>query len=261
MTALQWDQVEDRTFHSGIDHGVLYIGNAAVPWNGLTGLDDSTSQTNQPYFQDGVKYLDHTIPGVFEGTLKALTYPDEFEAAQGNVDGGGLLLTGQYPLSFGLVYRTWVGDANAGPYREYALHVFYNLRAVIDSLSYDTLGSAPAPREFSWKLSSTPVVVAGHRPTAHVVLKSSDISPEAMTKIEEMLFGTDTTEAFLPSIDQLLGIIADPNQTFSMVYNDDGTFTITGPDNMVRDLGNDQFSINNPQAYFTKADTYVIPIS
>jgi hypothetical protein len=42
MTQVQWDQVGERRFETGVDHGVLYIPNSSgeyeegFAWNGLT---------------------------------------------------------------------------------------------------------------------------------------------------------------------------------------------------------------------------------
>lgn len=213
MTKLQWDAVGSRKFEAGCDRGVLYLPDgSAVPWNGLTSVTDDTGDTAiEDHFLDGVKYLSRRIVGDYSGTLKALTYPDEFMQFDGIVEwDDGLFATGQsVSNTFGLSYRTLLGsdisDLGAG----YRLHVLYNLVAKPDSRNYGTLTDKISAEEFGWTLSGVPVYIPGLRPTVHMFIDSTRVSPGSMLTFEAILYGTDTTDGRLPDADEWNDIYAD----------------------------------------------------
>src|SRR3954465_15543608 len=76
MTVLEWDKVGERFFETGVDRGVLFpIGGEAVVWNGLTDITETVERDIKSYWIDGIKYLDHRVPGAYAGKLEAFTYP------------------------------------------------------------------------------------------------------------------------------------------------------------------------------------------
>ena len=112
MTALAWDRVGDRRYETGVDRGVLYLPDGtAVPWNGLTSVTETKSREVKSYFLDGVKFLDHYIPGTYEAKLSAFTYPDELEALLGSSEmAPGIVVYDQRANLFHLSYRTLIGN-------------------------------------------------------------------------------------------------------------------------------------------------------
>jgi hypothetical protein len=59
---LQWDQVGERIYETGVDHGVLYIPNGVgeydegVVWNGLVSVSESpTGAEATPQYADNIK--------------------------------------------------------------------------------------------------------------------------------------------------------------------------------------------------------------
>ena len=207
MSRLEWDQVGERKFQAGVDRGVLYLSDVVVPWNGLTGVDESFNQKSQPYFQDGVKYLDYQVLGNYEATLKAFTYPDEFDRCLGiESNGNGMSFHDQLPQPFGLSYRTLLGDDISGLGSGYIIHVLYNLLAQPSSSSYSSVGGSITPMEFSWNLTSTPEIVPYQRPTAHVSIRSSDVDGDRLALFEEILYGSDVSDPYLPTISELTSV-------------------------------------------------------
>ena len=62
MAALTWDQVGERIYQTGIDHGVLYLHDGTVVvWNGLTDVEESSDSEVKSFYLDGVKYLENLI--------------------------------------------------------------------------------------------------------------------------------------------------------------------------------------------------------
>lgn len=113
MAPLTWDVRGSRNLDYGVDRGVLYIPNGsdpatAVPWNGLTSVAESTSRSSKDFYIDGRKYLEHQTPGDFTGTLKAVTYPDGFDALMGTAEiATGVLLKDQPAKPFHLSWRSY----------------------------------------------------------------------------------------------------------------------------------------------------------
>lgn len=257
MTKLAWDRAGDRKFQAGLDRGVLYLPDGrAVAWNGLTGLDEKFNIEMKPYYQDGIKYLDYQLLGEFAATLKAFTYPSEFERCIGqDSKGSGLVFHDQRPLSFGLAYRVKDGNDLVGTEGDYTIHLLYNLRAVPSDLSYATIGKDVAPVEFSWDLSATPEFAVGHRPTAHVSLKSSELGFGVLQQIEDILYGTDIDTPYLPSLAELIDTIDNPVE---IIDNGDGTWTAIGSANAVSLLSPTVFQVKGVPVNVIDADTYQI---
>lgn len=257
MPKLAWDQLGDRTFQAGLDRGVLYLPNGkAVAWNGLTGLDEKFNIEMKSYYQDSIKYLDYQVMGEFAATLKAFTYPREFEPCIGlGSKGSGLVFHDQRPIPFGLSYRVKNGDDIAGIEGDYTIHLLYNLRAVPSDLSFSSLGEQVSPVEFAWDLSGTPEFAAGHRPTSHVSIKSSDLGFGMIQAIEDILYGTDIDVPYLPSLAELIDTIDNP---VTIIDNGDGTWTATGSPNAVSLLSPTVFQVKGIPVNRIDEDTYQI---
>lgn len=197
MTALAWDEVGTRRWQTGIDRGVLYLPDAsAVPWNGLTNITEDTSREVKSYYLDGVKYLDHHVPGSYKATLSAFTYPDEFDELLGNREyAPGVFVHDQRTQLFNLSYRTMVGDDLSSEPSEYKIHIIYNVQASAAAVGFSTLSDNPVPGAFSWELTGTPAQMFGIRPTSHVSLDSRRIDPDLLAEIEVLLYGSDLVDA------------------------------------------------------------------
>ena len=263
MTALVWDAAGAKTYQTGIDRGVLYPqGGSGVAWNGLTSVEDSSSQELKSFWLDGVKYLDNLLPGDFSGKLKAFTYPDELDEVCGVVSpSDGLLFYDQPFHSFNLSYRTKVGNDLDGIDHGYKIHLLYNLVANPDTLAYPTLtGTTATPIEFSWVLSGTPPFNSpkGYRPTVHVSIDSEKTDPEVLQGIEDILWGTDTTSPHFPSIAELLDLFKSLGALI-IVDNGDGTWqAIDNGDNYITMNNPTQFTIDGADVVIVDAVTYRI---
>lgn len=265
MTSIAWNAPGENEFQSGLDRGVLYLPDApAVPWNGLTSVEDNADEVKvESFFYDGLKYAVRRSPGGYNGSIKALTYPTEFERFDGLVTTpSGLTLTHQ-PVRdyFGLSYRTKVGndlDLEAG----YIIHLLYNLTASPESTSYETQSNVVSPVPFGWKITGIPVGLPGHRPTVHFMLDTRNLSTEAIFAVEEVLYGTSTTDAGLPEIAEIAALLeAPPEFELTIVDNGDGTWTATSDaPGVIVDFGS-YFEINYPSAASIDDDTFEVTSS
>lgn len=208
MTALEWNKVGERIYETGVDRGVLYLPDGtAVPWNGLTEVSESRGRDIKSYYIDGIKYLDHHVPGSFTGKIKAYTYPVELEELMGNPEFAPGVIAYDQPTSlFNLSYRTLVGNDVDGIDHGYKIHILYNLLASPSDVGLQTVGENVEPQLFEWSLSGTPPTMYGIRPTAHLAVDSRRIAPELLATIEEALYGSDTVDPALPDLITLLGM-------------------------------------------------------
>jgi hypothetical protein len=210
MTKLIWDRIGERLFEVGVDRGVLYLSDSSgVSWNGLTSVDEDTGDdTSNPVYFDGIKYLDVPLIGDYSATINAFTYPDEFLEFEGITElGEGLYVDGQDSKLFGLSYRTLVGNDLEGIDYGYKIHLVFNLTAIPDSVSYETVSESPNPIQFSWKITGIPEEAPGYRPTAHVIFDSRFLNESMLMGIEAILYGANET------LDVLDG--GSPSQTSS----------------------------------------------
>lgn len=219
--AIEWDKTGEHLYETGVDRGVLYVMDATgaypdgVAWNGLTSVTESPSGAEaNAIYADNIKYLNLFSAEEFGATVEAYTYPDEFALC----DGSSALLTGvmigQQPRkTFGLCYRTVVGNDVAGESFGYKLHIIYGAMASPSEKAYQTINDSPEAITFSWELNTTPVNVAGHKPTATLVIDSTKTTSGKMTAIEKVLYGTPasgSTEAVaarLPLPDEIASIM------------------------------------------------------
>lgn len=216
MAKIVWDESGKRLYETGVKNGVLYIQdetgayNKGVAWNGLTAVTESPSGAEAtPLYADDIKYLELFSAEEFGATIEAYTYPEEFEACDGSASlGTGVTIGQQDRKTFGLCYRTVLGnDVKSNEYG-YKLHLIYGAKAAPSEKGYQTINDSPEAITFSWEVTTTPVNVAGFKPTASVTIDSTKIDPEKLKKIEDMLYGEGTTDAKLPLPDELKTILA-----------------------------------------------------
>src|SRR6478752_972162 len=171
MAVLEWDNLEDRRYEYGLDHGVLYQEDGiGVVWNGLIRVQEASGDNVDALYYDGQKFNDVVTVGDFEGTLSAYTFPDEFMVFDGSQeDQRGVTIHNQQPGRFGLSFRTFVGTPNT-PKRGYKIHVIWNLTAISSDKDYKTTTEDPEIMEFEWDISAIPEEIPGYRPTAHIVI-------------------------------------------------------------------------------------------
>lgn len=214
MATLVWNEDGQRVYQSGVERGVLYLLNKSVPWNGLISVDESSDSERKSYFLDGVKFLEAVSPSDFKAKLKAYTYPDEFDSVNGIATvSPGLELHEQPPKSFGLSYRSKVGNDLEGFDYGYKIHLLYNVIATPEDYSYETLGdSSVKPIEFGWDLAGTPVKIDGFRPTTQVTIDSRKTPARVLRKVELLLYGSRWVNASLPTLQELKDLFIPPEE-------------------------------------------------
>jgi hypothetical protein len=225
MTALTWDEVGKRLYETGVDHGVLYIPDESgsyedgYAWNGLTTVTESPSGAeSSPQYADNIKYLNLVSAEEFGGTVEAFTYPDEFGQCDGTVaPSPGLAIGQQGRKQFGLSYRTRVGNDLDGTDHGYKLHLIYGALAAPSEKAYATINDSPEAIAFSWEITTTPVQVTDHKPTALLTIDSTMVDADALTSLEEILYGAAGVEARLPLPDEVIGLFEGTSTAVRLV--------------------------------------------
>jgi len=263
MTRLAWDQVGERFYEAGVSNGVLYKDDrVGVPWNGLTSVDEKLPIDASPVYFDGHKINEIVTVGDFQASLSAYTFPDEFLEYQGTLqDQEGFFITGQPPKRFGLSYQTKIGSDVDGLSAGYKIHILYNLLATPNAIKRNSIDDNLDPMEFDWDISSIPEDIENFRPTAHVILDSRKTDPYLLLDVEDILYGTDTTDPYLPSLKGLSAFIRKWNRLV-ITDNEDGTWTASSivPD-VITMLDATSFQIVTDSAVYLDADTYEITSS
>lgn len=198
---IQWDKTGERTYETGIDHGVLYPQvNGAYPegfaWNGLTSVSESPSGAeDSALYADNIKYLNLKSAEELGLTVECYTYPDEWSACDGSASIADGVMVGQQKRSnFGLAYRTKYGNDTEGEDYGYKLHLVYGCSASPSEKGYSTVNDSPDAIAFSYTITTTPVDVPGLRPTSLIVIDSTKVDKDKLKALEEKLYGTDGTD-------------------------------------------------------------------
>lgn len=215
MARLEWDAVGARVFETGVDRGVLYIPTAGVystgvAWNGLTTVTEAPSGAEAtPIYADNIKYLNLVSAEEFGATVEAFTYPSEFAQFDGSVTlHGGINLGQQSRKTFGLSYRTRVGNDVDGSDAGYKIHLVYGCQAAPSERAYATVNDTPEALAFSWELSTTPVSVTGQKPTSVITIDSTKVVAANLVALENAVWGTGGSDPRLPLPDEVIGMFA-----------------------------------------------------
>ena len=213
MSKLVWDNTGERLYETGVSKGVLYIPtegvySKGVAWNGLTAVTESPSGAEAtPLYADDIKYLNLMSNEEFGCTIEAYTYPDEFAECDGSASlVNGVYIGQQARKTFGFCYRTVLGNDTENNDHGYKLHLIYGCLAAPSEKSYATINDSPEAITFSWEVSTTPVNVAGHKPTACITIDSTKVDPTKLATLETKLYGDTSAEPMLPLPDEIAQI-------------------------------------------------------
>lgn len=216
MAKITWDNTGERYYETGVKNGVLYVQESGaypkgVPWNGLTAVTESPSGAEAtPLYADDIKYLNLMSNEEFGATIEAYTYPDEFAQCDGSAAiATGVMIGQQSRKTFGMCYRTVLGNDVANNDYGYKLHIIYGALAAPSEKAYATINDSPEAITFSWEVTTTPVNVTGHKPTASVVIDSTKVDAEKLAALEAILYGSESEEPRLPLPDEIVTIMGD----------------------------------------------------
>ena len=219
MPKLIWDDAGNKIYETGIQQGVLFVQDAAgtypagVAWNGLTAVTEAPSGAEAtPIYADNIKYLNLKSAEEFGATIEAFTYPEEFALCDGTAEPAPGVLVGQQDRkTFGMAYRTLLGNDLAGNGYGYKLHLIYGALAAPSEKAYATVNDSPEAITFSCEISTTAVEVPGFKPSAQLTIDSTKVDPIQLALLEGILYGTDTLTPRLPLPTEIIEMFDVPD--------------------------------------------------
>lgn len=217
MSKLIWDSTGERLYETGVKQAALYVQATGgtypkgVAWNGITAVTESPSGAEATaLYADDIKYLSLISAEEFGATIEAYTYPDEFAECDGSASiATGVVIGQQKRKAFGLAYKTTLGnDVDNNDYG-YKLHLIYGALAAPSEKAYATINDSPEAITFSWEVTTTPVSVAGYKPTAIVTIDSTKANKTKLAALEAILYGSESVEARLPLPDEVATLMKE----------------------------------------------------
>lgn len=227
MSRLSWDESQNRRYEYGVKHGVLFAWNASannnagaygegVAWDGLTAVSDSPSGGDaNDIYADDMKYA--TLRGTedFGGTIEAYTCPVEFYKCDGSyTEVAGAIVGQQKREKFGLVYETQIGNADDNE-AGHMLHLIWGASASPSDRQYQTINDSPDAISLSWEYTTVPVPFNAQgaykdlKATSCIRVDSTKCTANAWNAITDAVYGNSTNNAYLPTPDEVLGILAN----------------------------------------------------
>jgi len=215
MSKLIWDKTGERLYETGISNGVIYVRDSkgkygtGVAWNGLTAVNENPSGAEATaLYADNIKYLNLISNEEFGATIEAYTYPDEFKLCNGETElATGFYIGQQKRSTFGMVYKSLIGNDTDGTDYGYKLHFVYGATVAPSQNNHATVNESPEANTFSWELSTTPVEMNGYKPVAHCYVDSTKVDATKLATLEAKIFGDDSTEPSLPLPDEIATIL------------------------------------------------------
>ena len=266
MSKLVWDQTGERFYETGINQGVLYIRgedgtySRGVAWNGLISVTESPSGAETtPIYADNIKYLNLMSTEEFGATIEAYTYPDEFAQCDGSAEiATGVMIGQQNRKVFGLSYKTAFGNDVDGTDYGYKLHLIYGALAAPSEKAYATINDSPEAITFSWEVTTTPVSVTGFKPTASITIDSTKADPTKLAALEDILYGSEESEARLPLPDEIAALFAAAPDALALssIVPDDEAVDVAIAANIVLTFNN---KILREAIVVAQADGTIIP--
>lgn len=214
MAMLVWDKTGERYYETGVDKVALYVQEngtypKGVAWNGVTAITESPSGAEPtPLYADNIKYLNLISAEELALSIEAYQSPEEFDVCDGTASPvAGLNIGQQDRKTFGLAYRTLIGNDTDGNNHGYALHLVYGCLAAPSEKAHNTVNDSPEATTLSWEVSTTPVAVTGFKPTSSLEINSTKVDKAKLAALEAMLFGSAEGEASLPLPDEVITML------------------------------------------------------
>lgn len=214
MVKILWDQAGERLYETGTAKGVLFTQDdtgayeTGVAWNGLVSVKKSNDGAEEtPLYADNMKYLSLMSAENAKGSIDAYTYPEEFEACDGSAQPvAGVFVGQQARKPFGLVWSTIVGNDTLGNSYGEKMHFIYNAKVSPSERAYETVNEDPTAITFSWEYTTTPVDLSDINldPSASITVSKSEVSAEAWKSLQDKVYGTETEEPTLPTIQEIV---------------------------------------------------------
>ena len=106
------------------------------------------------------------------------------------------------------MFKSILGNDVKGNEYGYKLHLWYGCKAAPSERSHATVNDSPEPQNPSWSVTSTPVPIPGKKPASVLTITSTEVDAAKLAKIEEAIYGTESRDAYLPTPQQIIAMLA-----------------------------------------------------
>lgn len=225
MTALTWDS---DPVSDGLERVVLFLPSSpeGVPWNGLTEVTPNESGNSTTLYFDGVPFAVSNGKDSYSANLGALTYPEEFEVCEAPPH-----------VTFGLSYRETGTESDV-------IHLIWNATAEPSVKSWRSNSAEIDLSTFSWDISTVPDEVEGLAPVSHLAINVFTAPPDAVSFVEDAVYGTEASASYLPSPQEVLDRFHE-HALVKVTDLGDGTFEVEGPEDLVRQIDDTTWDIES----------------
>lgn len=217
MAKLEWDKTGERLFETGIEQAALYLLSEAgeydkgEAWNGLISVTESPSGAEPTaLWANDSKYAELLSTEELGGSIEAYTYPKSFAACNGEATlAKGVTIGQQNRRTFGLVFKTLIGNDILGNGYGYKITLIYGAKASPSEKSHQTVNDSPEAMTMSWDFSTTPVNATGFKPSSRIEIDSTQVDADKLAALEAILYGSAESEARLPFPDEVAQIMGE----------------------------------------------------
>lgn len=232
MSKLQFDQLGEKKYKTGVEKGVLFVSNddgqykKGVAFNGLINFNHNPEGAEaNDFYADNIKYLVIRSAENFKASMTTYYTPEEFDECDGTkLLVPGVKIRGQARRAFGFAYLSNIGNDTVGDAYGKILHLIYGCTVNPSEEAHETINDSPAPQELSYDISSTPIPVDGYKAISCIEIDSTQVTKEKWDELIDMVYGTDASEA----VYQLTQDVAiDPTKTYYTRSGEPGSYVYT----------------------------------
>lgn len=213
MAKLVFDEIEKRTGRFGLDNGVVFIRDKAYPWNGLIDISESTSPLDMGYiYLDGQRINLTKTPGALSYSISAYTYPSELDVCLGRASNRyGLVVEEQNYDPCHIVWKSYILDAAGNQFTIF--NILYNVHLSFrDTFSNKTKTTVTELETIDFVAYTLPIDIPGYKPTSRVSIDSRIGGEQVAEVMESMLYGTSTTDPYLPNGSDIVRVLTAANK-------------------------------------------------
>lgn len=240
MTRVIWNEPGARFYEDGVDRGIVYPhGAPAEPWDGLISVKSSPLGGDpNAFFLDGEKFSERSAPEEFAASVECFIYPESLD-----------------DHIFDFCYRTGVGNDVDGQQHAYILHFVYNAMISVPDLTHTSRDDDPELDPITLDISVKPPLINAYKSSAHLYADIRFLNKYQIADLEALLYGSDDTEPTMLQPNELIQWF-DDYRVLVIEDHGDGTWTATGPDDVVIDNGDGTWRIDWPSAVWLDSETW-----
>lgn len=229
---------DDHAYYNGVSN-VIYapVHGVSEAWVGVREVQAEENESSQKIiYVDGEGRTISYRETDFEASVSCYSFPAGIEHTP-----------------FNMMYRVERSDT------AFEIHIIYNCTAQLDVSSWSTMDDDPNAITFTLNLKTLPAktTASGIIRHSHIIIRSNDMPSTILEQLEDLLYGSDNDDPYLPSIDELIEFLEN-KATLRIIDHGDGTWTATGPDNAVKMISATEFQISWPSAIVVSPDSYIV---